>query len=247
MAAALDFGTDMHLWTEWIELGDEPRPSLALAYESSASGEDEGATSMTMAEWSPPGISTTRKSTTSSPETKPWSIRRSRGDQASGPQVGLGLVPIASARATAASVNWALILVDVALALELDGVHLGFDAMPVADARRLLGPDALIGVSCHAPDEVKAAREAGADYVHLAPLHDPLSKPSGRPALGVKALEVAARDGLPVIAQGGLEAANAAQAVGAGAAGIAVTGAVLAAADPAAAASELRETLDAAQ
>jgi thiamine-phosphate pyrophosphorylase len=133
--------------------------------------------------------------------------------------------------------------IDIALAVDADGVHLGYDAMSVASARSLLGAERLIGVSAHVPGEVHAAAAAGANYAHLAPIFAPLSKPLERTPLGIAA--IAACGGVfPLLAQGGLEASNAAQAIRAGAAGIAVTGALLAAADPGVAAHLLRATLD---
>jgi len=145
---------------------------------------------------------------------------------------------------------------DVALALErgtdaadearLDGVHLGFDAARPADARRLLGPHAWIGLSCHTPAEALAEGETGASYLQLAPVFAPLSKAAQAPPLGIPALAAAARCGLPILAQGGIAAQNAAAAVAAGAAGVAVTGAILMASDPGEAAGALRRALDAA-
>jgi len=133
--------------------------------------------------------------------------------------------------------------VDVALACGADGVQLGFDAMPVAAARALLGPGAAIGVSAHAPAEVQAAADAGATHAQLAPIFAPLSKATTRAPLGLAALRACA-GALPVLAQGGIEARNAGDVVRAGAAGVAVTGAILAAGDPAAAAHALRSALD---
>ncbi len=133
---------------------------------------------------------------------------------------------------------------DVALALGDAGVHLGFDAMAPAEARRLLGPTRLIGISAHAVTEVAAAARASASYACLAPIFLPRSKPATRPALGVGVLAEAARCGIPVLAQGGAQAANAAELVAAGAAGVAVTGAILLADDPGAAAMQLRRALD---
>jgi thiamine-phosphate pyrophosphorylase len=133
---------------------------------------------------------------------------------------------------------------DVALALGDAGVHLGFDAMAPAEARRLLGPTRLIGISAHAVAEVAAAATAGTSYACLAPIFLPRSKPATRPALGVGVLTDAARYGIPVLAQGGAQAANAAELVAAGAAGVAVTGAILLADDPGAAATQLRHALD---
>jgi thiamine-phosphate pyrophosphorylase len=133
---------------------------------------------------------------------------------------------------------------DVALAMGADGVHLGFDAMPVAAARALLGPESLIGVSTHTPAEVHSLASGGVDYVHLAPIHPPKSKPASRPPLGSEKLAEACLAGVPVIAQGGLEPKHCAGAIRAGAAGVAVTGAILAAQDPRKAAEELRASLD---
>ncbi|HVN37170.1 MAG TPA: thiamine phosphate synthase [Myxococcota bacterium] len=132
--------------------------------------------------------------------------------------------------------------VDVALAAGADGVHLGGDAMAPADARALLGASAWIGVSTHAPDEIDA--NSGASYAHLAPVFAPLSKESSRPPLGLAALARATERGLPVLAQGGITPERARDVVAAGAAGVAVTGSVLAADDPAAAVRALRRALD---
>jgi thiamine-phosphate pyrophosphorylase len=133
--------------------------------------------------------------------------------------------------------------VDVALALAADGVHLGFDALPAGVARELLGPDALVGISCHAPAELAA--EGGASYAQLAPIFPPVSKRAAGPPLGLEALRAAAGGRLPVLAQGGIDASNAGAAVAAGAAGVAVTGALLLAKRPERAARELRQVLDA--
>ena len=148
--------------------------------------------------------------------------------------------------------------IDVALALAVreraDGVHLGFDAFAPQTARRLLGPAFWIGVSTHSPDElVRLARvpegetEPAIDYAHLAPIFQPISKAASRPPLGLAGLRAVSRCGVPVLAQGGLQAGNARQAIEAGAAGIAVTGALLASKDPRKAARELREALDSAR
>jgi len=135
---------------------------------------------------------------------------------------------------------------DVALALGDAGVHLGAVAVAPEDARRLLGPSLPVGVSTHAPAEVAAAARAGASYAFLAPIFAPRSKAATRPALGLAALAEASRAGIPVLAQGGCDAANAAALLAAGAAGLAVTGAILMADDPRAAAAAIRLALDAA-
>ncbi len=134
--------------------------------------------------------------------------------------------------------------IDVALAAGAHGVQLGFDALPLAEARALLGAGALLGVSAHAADEIARAAAAGANYAQLAPIFAPTSKPASRAPLGLAALEAAARFGVPVLAQGGIDAERAAACVRAGAAGVAVTGEICAAPDPERATRALREALD---
>ena len=134
--------------------------------------------------------------------------------------------------------------VDVAQAARADGVHLGFDGMPPETARLLLGADALIGIATHQPEELEGAAGTPLSYAHLAPIFPPLSKAQSRTPLGLAALGEAARHGVPVIAQGGIEAENARSCLDAGAAGVAVTGSILSSADPAAAAAALRKALD---
>ena len=136
--------------------------------------------------------------------------------------------------------------IDVALSLGADGVHLGFDALPAAETRRLIGQTRTIGVSTHHPDEVLGAANAGADYAHLAPIFDPFSKEATRPSLGLQALRAACAGGLPVLAQGGLNPARAAEARKVGALGVAVTGALLHAENPGATTREFRVALDSA-
>lgn len=132
--------------------------------------------------------------------------------------------------------------IDVALACDADGVHLPGHSFSVAEARALLGPERLIGVSAHSPAELAGA--AGADFAVFGPLHDTPSKRAFGPPLGLDALRAArAATALPLFAIGGLDTANAGAARDAGADGVAVIRAVLAAADPAAAAAALRAAL----
>jgi thiamine-phosphate diphosphorylase len=132
---------------------------------------------------------------------------------------------------------------DVACAAGADGVHLGFDALPASRARALLGAQAWIGISLHDPAAV--GREPDANYVHLAPIFAPLSKPLERTPLGLAGLRAARASGVPVLAQGGIEPGNARAVLAAGAAGVAVTGTIGAAPDPARAVRALRSALDA--
>lgn len=109
---------------------------------------------------------------------------------------------------------------DLALASLCDGVHLP-DGGDVATARAILGPDALIGASCHDRAGVAAAARDGADYATLSPIFLTASKPGYGPALGPAVL---AGLPLPTLALGGVEAANLGACRMAGAAGVAVMG-----------------------
>jgi len=154
-----------------------------------------------------------------------------------------------SGRSVACIVNRRL---DIALAIEADGVHLGFDALGAADAASLLARAGdrsrphWLGLSAHSPEDVRLAREAGANYAHLAPIYAPLSKEATRPELGLAGLRAACLHGLPVLAQGGVTPAHCADLLEAGAAGIAVTGALLQADDAGTATRAFRRALDAA-
>jgi thiamine-phosphate pyrophosphorylase len=131
----------------------------------------------------------------------------------------------------------------VALQAGADGVHLGRDDMPALEARELLGRDMLIGLSCHSEQEVAAARNAPVDYISVGPFRESRTKP-GRPAVGAPLLRYAAEHArVPFFAVGGLDAENLAEALAAGASRIAVSHAVLSAADPEQAARALREQL----
>lgn len=109
---------------------------------------------------------------------------------------------------------------DVALAPLCDGVHLP-DGADIAAVRAILGPDALIGASCHDRGGVAAAARNGADYATLSPIFLSASKPGYGPALGPAAL---ADLPLPTLALGGVDAANLRACLRAGAAGAAVMG-----------------------
>jgi thiamine-phosphate pyrophosphorylase len=117
---------------------------------------------------------------------------------------------------------------DAAAALGI-GIHLPAQGS-IAEARRALGAEALIGISAHGVPELAAAAAAGADYATLSPIFLTRSKPGYGPALGLDALR--AHWPLPVLALGGIDGGNAAACLEAGAAGIALIGAVMRAANP---------------
>jgi thiamine-phosphate pyrophosphorylase len=134
---------------------------------------------------------------------------------------------------------------DVALAVEADGAHVGQEDMPVALARRLLGPERILGVSAATIQEAEAAVAGGADYLGVGPIFPSRGKIDAGPATGVSLLtELAQRYTTPLVAIGGITAANAAEVMQAGASGIAVITAVVNAQDIVAAARHLRTTVE---
>lgn len=125
--------------------------------------------------------------------------------------------------------------VDVAMVLEADGVHLGWNGLPVPDVRRLIGPEMTIGVSVHSLEEAVRAEDEGADYVALGTIFETASHP-GRAGAGTDLVaKVASSVRIPVIAIGGITAGNARSVMDAGASGVAVIRAIQSADDVAAA------------
>ena len=130
--------------------------------------------------------------------------------------------------------------VDVVLAAGADGVHLGQDDLDPADARRLLGPEAVIGVSVQTPEEARVAERDGASYLAASPVFVTPTKPELDAALGLDGLRrLRAASTLPLVAIGGIKGDNAAEVVAAGADGVAVVSAIMAAPDVGAACREL--------
>jgi thiamine-phosphate pyrophosphorylase len=122
-----------------------------------------------------------------------------------------------------------------------DGVHLGQDDTPVPAARGILGPDRLIGLSTHTPEQIDGA--AGADYLGVGPVHATPTKP-GRPAVGLELVRYAAAHAdVPFFAIGGIDAGNAGAASAAGARRVAVVRALTQATDPELTARVLRDVL----
>lgn len=117
---------------------------------------------------------------------------------------------------------------DVALAAEANGVHLGQDDLPLPAARRLCGAGTIIGVSTHSLAQALAAQAAGADYVGFGPLFGTTSKATGYTPRGLDRLaEVCDRLTIPVVAIGGITTARAPAALAAGAAAVAMIGALV--------------------
>ena len=122
--------------------------------------------------------------------------------------------------------------VDLVLALGADGVHLRSDSMPIKDARRMLGPNCLIGVSVHNIEEVLKAETDGADFAVLGPIYDtPSKRPFGNP-IGLRALEEASQQShIPIFAIGGISLPRVQEVRRAGARGVALISAIFLAED----------------
>jgi thiamine-phosphate pyrophosphorylase len=134
---------------------------------------------------------------------------------------------------------------DVALAVEADGVHVGQDDMPASIARRLMGKKMLLGVSAGSVDEARKAADDGADYIGASPVFSTPTKPDAPPPLGIEGLRaMSGAVSIPVVAIGGINVGNAAVIMGAGAAGVAVVSAIVSADDVEAAARSLRAVLE---
>jgi thiamine-phosphate pyrophosphorylase len=138
---------------------------------------------------------------------------------------------------------------DLVAACAADGVHVGQDDVAVAEARREAGPGALVGLSTHSPRQLDAALAAGGDarpdQLSVGPVWETPTK-AGRPAAGLELVRHAATVGAGAawFAIGGIEGSNVAEVVAAGARRIVVVRALRDAADPEAAARDLRSALD---
>jgi thiamine-phosphate pyrophosphorylase len=138
--------------------------------------------------------------------------------------------------------------VDLALAADADGAHVGQEDVPAASARRLLGPRRLLGVSTHNLAQAEAAGQVGADYIGFGPMFATGTKDTGYTPRGLDALRGIRRAvSLPILAIGGISLENVARVIQAGATAPAVISAVVAAPDIAAAAAAFRQRVAAAK
>ncbi len=121
---------------------------------------------------------------------------------------------------------------DLALAVGADGVHLGQADLPLDLARRVMGPDKLIGISTHNSDQVREASAGKPDYLGFGPIFKPGSKQDHDPVVGLEGLRAMRRvTSLPVFAIGGIQIDQAEEVMRAGANGVAVISAILKAPD----------------
>lgn len=129
---------------------------------------------------------------------------------------------------------------DVALALDADGVHLTGKSLPPAVVRKMLGPDKRLGISCHSLEQVRHAADSGCDYLFLGPIfRTPSKERFGAPLTPAIIPEARKLSAAPILAIGGVRACRVPELIAAGASGVAVISAVMAAFDPAAAAAEI--------
>jgi thiamine-phosphate pyrophosphorylase len=138
--------------------------------------------------------------------------------------------------------------VDVALAMDADGVHGGQDDIPASLARKLIGPDKILGVSAENAEQARAAIADGADYVGAGAIYATATKADANKPIEIPGLlKIARACPIPMVGIGGINASNAASVIHAGAAGIAVVSAIVSADDVEHAARELRNVVDAAK
>jgi thiamine-phosphate pyrophosphorylase len=161
------------------------------------------------------------------------------------------LLPVAArllARCRAAGVPFIVNdRVDLAVAVDADGVHLGQDDLPPAAARALLGRGKILGLSTHSGEQAAAAQAAGADYVAVGSMFPTTSKPEFQlvgPALARKVRPLVR---VPLVGIGGITPDNVGEVIAAGCDGVAVISAVCGAPDPAAAARRFISAIDAAR
>lgn len=134
---------------------------------------------------------------------------------------------------------------ELAHSVDADGVHVGQDDMAVEQARALLGPEAIIGLSTHSEEQIRASAEAPVDHISVGPIWETPTK-QGRPAVGLDLIRFASREAPhPFFAIGGIDLTNVAEVVAAGADRLCVVRALRDAADPESVATELRAALGA--
>jgi len=129
---------------------------------------------------------------------------------------------------------------ELARACDADGVHVGQDDVGAEEARELLGPDAIVGLSTHSEEQIAASADRPVDYISVGPIWETPTK-AGRPGVGLELISHAAEHAPhPFFAIGGIDTANAEQVVRAGAERLCAVRAIRDSADPEAAASALR-------
>lgn len=136
--------------------------------------------------------------------------------------------------------------IELAIALNADGVHIGQEDEPVKTVRERIGRDKILGVSVHTPEEATAAMEEGADYFGIGPIFPTKTKEDAKESSGTALIETLRKKGMnfPIVGIGGITIENAASVVQAGADGVSVITAISLATSPADAAKELIDNVD---
>ena len=135
--------------------------------------------------------------------------------------------------------------VDIALAVDADGVHVGQDDLPASVVRSIIGNDKILGVSASTVDEARKAEQDGADYIGVGAVYTTATKGDAGAAIGLAHLaEVKKSVKIPVVAIGGIAHHNAAEVIQTGADGVAVVSAVVSAPDVEAATAALKEIIE---
>ena len=134
--------------------------------------------------------------------------------------------------------------VDVAQAVEADGVHLGQTDMPLGMAKKILADSMIIGISAESLQDAVEAEKGGADYLGVSPIYATPTKTDTAPPLGLEGLrEIRKAVRIPLVGIGGLNRDNAAEVIRNGADGVAVVSAIVAADDPQTTAGALRQMI----
>jgi thiamine-phosphate pyrophosphorylase len=134
---------------------------------------------------------------------------------------------------------------DIALAVDADGLHVGQSDLPYAEARRILGKDKIIGLSVENVDQARLANDLDVDYIGLSPVFTTPTKTDTSRPLGLEGIrEIAAITRHKIVGIGGINSTNAGEIIRSGADGIAVVSAIVSADDPRQAASELKHKIE---
>ena len=154
----------------------------------------------------------------------------------------LALQPLLKSRNIPLIINDRL---DIALAIEADGVHLGQSDMPIGMARKIAGTSLIIGISAESVEDALRAEQQGADYIGISPVFSTPTKTDTALPLGLEGVrQIRALVDIPLVGIGGIHSDNAESVITAGADGIAVVSAIVSAADPAGASKKLKTIID---
>ena len=135
--------------------------------------------------------------------------------------------------------------IDIALAADADGIHIGQSDMPCEDARKLLGNDKIIGLSIESEEDAVAANSLDVDYIAYSPVFDTPTKTNTSRAIGLEGIKkISAFTRHPSVAIGGINKSNTADIINSGADGIAVVSAIMSSEDPFSSTTELRALVD---